>query len=744
MELPKTYNPKERGEKIYKFWQETGFFNPDKLPAAKKEGAEKFVVPIAPPNVTGELHMGHALENVLVDIMVRRKRMQGKRVLWFPGTDHAGIATQNVVEKELKKEGKTRFDLGREEFIKRVWQWRQKYGNIILDQLKKLGCSLDWSRTRFTMDKEYSLAVKEAFSHYFKKGWLYQGERVINWCPRCQTSLSDLELEYKEVNGKLWYIRYPLIKNSKSETQSKSKIQDYVIVATTRPETMLGDSALAVNPKDKRYKHLIGKKVILPIQEREIPIVAAKFVDMNFGTGCLKVTPGHDITDWKISQDHNLEVHKIINEKGKMTKASKICQGLTPLECREKVVKILKKEGLLERIENYQHALPYCYRCHHLVEPLLSKQWFLKTEKLAKMAIEAVKKGEVEFQPKRYEKIYFSWLENTEDWCISRQIWWGHQLPVWQCQTGKISNFQFPISKPGKEYFVSLKTPKKCPLCKKCKPKQVEDVLDTWFSSALWPFAALGWPKKTRDLKEFYPASLVSSARDIINLWLARMIFSGLEFMGKAPFRTCYIHSTILTKEGKRMSKSLGTGIDPLKLVEKYGSDATRFGLAWQATGLQDIRFDEGTMITGKKFCNKLWNAARFVLGQIDQGSKFQIQNSKFKIQNLTLADKEILKKLDKTIKSVNQDLDNFRFGQALETIYHFFWHEFCDKYLETSKKQLQDENYTGSTRVILLQVLLVSLKLLHPFIPFITEEIYQKLPLKDKKKSLMIEKWPF
>jgi valyl-tRNA synthetase len=568
--LSKTYDHRKVEEKIYQFWLRTGFFNPDKLAGRKKKS---FTIVVPPPNITGELHMGHALNAVIQDILIRKKRMAGFKTLWLPGTDHAGIATQNVVEKELKKEGKTRFDLGREKFVKRVWQWKEKYGNIILEQFKKLGCSLDWSRTRFTMDKDYIKAVEDAFLHYYKKGWIYQGEKVVNWCPRCQTSLSDLELEYKEKRGKLWYIKYPLVKirNSKFEIRNS-----FIVVATTRPETMLGDTAVAVNPKDKRYKDLVGKKVTLPIQNREIPIIADEAIDPKFGTGALKVTPAHDLTDWEISQRHQLKAPQVINEEGKMTKESKICQGLTPLSCREKVVKELQKKNLIEKIEDYTHSLPYCYRCHSLIEPIPSKQWFLKMDVLAKTAGKAVKSGKVKFIPKNFEKIYFDWLKNIKDWCISRQIWWGHKIPI----SGE------------------------------------EDVLDTWFSSALWPFATLGWPKKTKDLKTFYPTDVLSTARDIINLWVARMIFSGREFMKKIPFHTVLIHPTVLTKEGKRMSKSLGTGVDPMNLCQKYGADATRFGIAYQIMGGQDIKFVEDNIVMGRKFCNKLWNASRFVLMQ--------------------------------------------------------------------------------------------------------------------------------
>jgi len=708
-ELPKAYNPKEVEDKIYNLWLKSGFFNPDKLPGKRKKS---YTIVIPPPNITGSLHMGHALNATIQDILIRWKRLQGYKTLWLPGTDHAGIATQNVVEKELKKEGLTRFELGREKFLERVWQWKEKYGNIILEQFKKLGCSLDWSRTRFTLDKDYVKAVETAFSHYYRKGWIYQGEKVVNWCPRCQTSLSDLEIEYKEEKGKLWYIKYPI---------SKIQYPKSIVVATTRPETMLGDMAVAVNPRDKRYKNLVGKKAILPLVNREIPIVADGLVDPKFGTGAVKITPAHDLADYEISLRHNLELCQVIDEKAKITtKAPLPYQGLKTLEARKKIVEDLKELGLLEKIEDYTHQIPKCYRCATTVELIPSKQWFLKMGSLAKMAIKAVKSEKIKFHPNSFEKTYFDWLKNIKDWCISRQIWWGHKVPI----SGS------------------------------------RDVLDTWFSSALWPFATLGWPNKTKDLKNFYPTDVLSTDRGIINLWVARMIFSGMEFMKKVPFRDVFLHATVLTREGKRMSKSLGTGIDPMILIEKYGADAARFGIAWQIMGGQDIRFVEDNIVMGRKFCNKIWNASRFVMLQI-RNSKFEIRN-KFQIPNgaqpkagrvvggleskLTNADKKILKTLDKTIKSVNKDLEKFRFGRAARRLYDFFWHDFCDVYIEKSKKQLADKIHHGvkiQTQRILLYVLLNSLKLLHPFIPFITEEIYQKLPIKRKEKCLMVENWP-
>ena len=681
MELPKAYEPEKTEGKIYQLWEKSGFFNPDKLPGKRKK---TYAICIPPPNVTGELHMGHALNAVIQDILIRKKRMEGYKTLWVPGTDHAGIATQNVVEKNLRKEGKTRFDLGKEKFIERVWEWKDKYGNIILDQFKKIGASCDWSRTRFTMDEEYAKAVEEAFSYYYKKGWIYQGRRVVNWCPRCATSLSDLELEYKEEEGHLWYIKYPL-------AEEKGNI----LVATTRPETMLGDTAVAVNPGDKRYKSLIGKHVVLPLVNKEIPIIEDRVIDPEFGTGAVKVTPAHDLTDYDIGQRHNLEVVEIIDEKGRITDQAPLpYRGLKVLEAREKVVEDLKKNNFLEKIEDYNHQVPKCYRCGTTVELIPSLQWFLKMDKLAKLAISAVESKRVEFHPQRWEKLYFDWLYNIKDWCISRQIWWGHKIPI----------------------------------------EGQDDVLDTWFSSALWPFATLGWPDKTNDLKAFYPTQALVTARDIINLWVARMVYSGLEFAGEEPFKDVIITPTVLTKEGRRMSKSLGTGIDPIKLIEKYGADATRFGIAYQLMGGQDLKFTEDNIIMGKKFCNKIWNATRFVLMKIGT-DPISADIEKVK---LTGADKKILNSLKKTGESVNKDIENYEFGSAAHTLYDFFWHDYCDQYIEEAKNQESED-----TRRVLMHVLLNSLKMLHPFIPFVTEEIYQSLPLKNRKEAIIIEDWP-
>ncbi|MCX6813650.1 MAG: valine--tRNA ligase, partial [Candidatus Azambacteria bacterium] len=612
-----------------------------------------------PPNVTGSLHMGHALNAVIQDILIRRKRMLGFKTLWVPGIDHAGIATQSVVEKKLKKEGKTRFDLGREKFIEKVWQWKKEYGDKILDQLKRLGASCDWSRTRFTMDKNYSAAVFEAFIRYYNQGWIYRGERVVNWCPKCQTSLSDLELEYQEEKGQLYYIKYPIVEGQ----MSNIKGQRFIIVATTRPETMLGDTAVAVNPKDERYKKLIGQKVLLPLVNREISIIADRAVDIDFGAGAVKVTPAHSLVDWQIGQTHNLPMISVIDERGRLNaNAPEVYRGLKVEEARQKIVNDLKAMNLMEKIEDYTHSVPKCYRCGSTVELIPSKQWFVKMEKLAKLALAPVKSDKIKFHPKRWEKVYFNWLKNTRDWCISRQIWWGHQMPVWFCknQTG-ISNDKFLISK---------EKPLQCPFCKKCAMKQSEDVFDTWFSSALWPFAILGWPQKTKDLATYYPTDVLSTARDIINLWVARMVYSGEALAKKPPFKDIIIHATVVTKDGQRMSKSLGTGVDPLELVGKYGADALRFGLIYQNLGSQDIKFSEDTILTGKKFCNKIWNASRFVLQNANSKRKAQSVKSQFKIKNLTTADKKIITGIKKLQKDTGKLLEKYEFGKALHRLY--------------------------------------------------------------------------
>ena len=727
--LSKKYNPKEVEENIYDFWLKSGIFS------AKEKAEKNYTLFIPPPNVTGELHIGHTLNATIQDILARKKRMEGFNVLWVPGTDHAGIATQNVVEKKLKKEGKSRFDLGREKFIKEIWQWKEKYGGIILDQLKKIGASCDWTKTRFTMDKDYAFAVKKAFYHYWQEGYVYMGERPVNWCKRCGTSLSDLELEHKEENGKLWFIKYKL----------KDR-DEYITVATTRPETMLGDTAVAVNPEDERYSKLVSETVIVPLVNREIPIISDRLVDPSFGTGAVKVTPAHDMKDYEMGARNKLPMIKVIDEKGRITDEGGKYKELKVEEAREKIVNDLRTIGAIEKEEDYKVMKPKCYRCGTTIETIPSRQWFIKMDKLAEKAKEAVSSGRVKFYPKNFEKIYFDWLENIRDWCISRQIWWGHRLPVWRC---------------GDEYIVSLGELKKCPNCEKCKPEQVEDVFDTWFSSALWPFATIGWPSDCQNengvcqpkegslLKQFYSAEVLTTARDIINLWVTRMIFSGIEFMGKEPFKRVYIHPTVLTKSGKRMSKSLGTGINPIELIDKYGADAVRFGLAWQLTGLQDMRFDEQNIIAGKKFANKIWNASRFVFQQVE-GEDFSIEE--IRMENLKndlgkLPDEavKIIKEFSTLIKKTSEDIEKFEMGKALQDIYHFFWHNFCDKYIELSKTKIAGAENEDDKRKIkrsLLGILLASLITIHPFMPFITEEIYQKFPARGKEKSLMEERW--
>lgn len=707
LELEKTYDPKKVEDRIYKHWKDKNYFTP-KIDKSKKP----FVMVIPPPNVTGSLHMGHALNNTIIDILIRRARMQGKPTLYLPGTDHAGIATQNVVEKELKKEGKTRHDFGREKFIERVWQWKEKYGDRINDQLKKLGCSCDWTRERFTMDKGYSEAVKKAFLAYKKKGWIYQGERVINWCPRCQTALSDIEVEYKKQPAKLYYFKYD---------------KDFPItIATTRPETKLGDTAVAVNPSDDRYKEYIGKtyKANFAGKNLEIKIITDPVIDPKFGTGALGVTPAHSIIDSEIAEKNKLNSITVIDKFGKMTEeAGEQFKSLKAKEAREKVIAWLKENDLIEKEEDIENNISVCYRCGSELEPQPSKQWFVKMKELAKPAIEAVESGEVKFHPERFKRVYLDWMKNLKDWCISRQIWWGHRIPVWH---SKIKDQKSKI-KIEESIYIGDNPPEGY--------EQVDDVLDTWFSSALWPFAVFGWPEKTKDLDYFYPTSILSTDRGIIYLWVARMIFSGLEFMSKKPFSDVYIHPTVLTLEGKRMSKSLGTGVDPLDLIEKYGADAVRFGITYQNTGVQDMRFDENKILAGKKFANKIWNMSRFLMMNISDADGLKAESDP-----QTEADKKILASLEKLIKSINSDIDKYRFGQAAHALYKFIWHEFADIYIEKSKEQLADEKLKSSTQNNLFYVLTTSLKLLHPFMPHVTEEIWDKLPTKN---DLIVAKWP-
>lgn len=704
--LDKAYNPKEVEDRWYSRWLSKRYFYA-KIDKEKKP----FTIVIPPPNITGSLHMGHALNNSLQDMLIRKKRMEGYVALWLPGTDHAGIATQNVVEKELAKEGLTRQQLGRENFLKRVWEWKEKYGDTITEQLKKLGCSCDWERTRFTMDEGYSLAVKKVFVDLYHEGLIYKGKRIINWCPRCLTALSDIEVEHEEVESHLWYIRYPF-----------KDLDSYLVIATTRPETLLGDTAVAVNPKDSRYKDYIGRTLILPCAYREIPVIADDFVGMTFGTGALKVTPAHDPNDFEIGERHDLSRINIFTPDAKINENGGDYLGMDRYGAREAIIMDLEEGGLLEKVERHVHAIGHCYRCHTVIEPYLSEQWFVKMEPLAKPAIEVVEEGKIKFVPKRWEKVYFDWMENIKDWCISRQIWWGHQIPAWYCECGEI--------------IVQLEEPSSCSKCKSHNLVQDSDVLDTWFSSALWPFATLGWPEETEDLAYFYPTSVLSTARDIIYLWVARMIMTGLKFANNIPFHTVVIHPTVLTIEGKRMSKSLGTGVDPLDLIEKYGTDATRFGLLVQAQS-QDMRFSEEKLEMSRNFANKIWNASRFVLMNL----KDYQPPEKFKYN---LADLWILSRCNHVISQVNKAFERYDVSEVCRVLYDFFWSEFCDWYVEVSKPSLYGEVDSIRRQTIqhtLIYVLERTLSLLHPIMPFITEEIWQKLP--GAKESIVVSPWP-
>ncbi|HEB12101.1 MAG TPA: valine--tRNA ligase [Actinobacteria bacterium] len=730
--LTKVYDPSETESKWYSVWESRGYFT-SKIDLDK----EPFTIVIPPPNVTGSLHMGHALNNTIQDVVVRRRRMQGQATLWLPGTDHAGIATQNKVEQQLETEGLTRQDVGREEFIERVWKWKEEYGATIINQLKRLGCSCDWSRERFTMDEGYSKAVKEVFVRLYRDGLIYRGHRIINWCPRCHTALSDIEVDHHDVEGGLWHIRYGLADKT-----------GHLVIATTRPETLLGDTAIAVHPEDDRYKHLIGKEAVLPLVGRRLPIVGDEHVDPAFGTGALKVTPAHDPNDFEIGERHNLEQVNIFGPDAHINENGGKFAGMQRFEAREAVVGALTKEGLLEKYETHIHAVGHCYRCHTVIEPYLSEQWFVDMKPLAGPAIEAVKNGEVVFSPERWGRVYFEWMENIRDWCISRQIWWGHQIPAWYCLACG-------------ETVVDTHAPESCPKCGKTELEQDPDVLDTWFSSALWPFATLGWPDDTDDLDYFYPTSILSTARDILYLWVARMIMSGIKFVGQVPFHTVIIHPTVLNKEGRRMSKSLGTGIDPLELIDKYGTDATRFGLMVQATTMQDMRFTEEKLEMSRNFANKIWNASRFVLMNIDDADKQAIQGGlgALSADELSLPDRWILSRCQKLIGAVSASLDEYDFGGASRHLYDFFWSEFCDWYLELAKPKLYIEveseepgiDQSGAahdqlmTKVVLVKVLDTTLRLLHPFMPFITEELWQAVREKsfDAGESLMIADWP-
>ncbi|WP_209346608.1 valine--tRNA ligase [Flavonifractor sp. AGMB03687] len=708
-ELPKVYEPQEVEGRVYEMWEKNGCFeghrDPDKKP---------FTIVMPPPNVTGQLHMGHAMDSTLQDILIRFKRMQGYAALWVPGTDHAGIATQIKVEEELRKnEGLSRYDLGREKFLERVWDWKHKYGNRIVEQQKKLGASCDWSRARFTMDEGLSKAVRHVFVSLYKKGLIYKGSRIINWCPNCVTALSDAEVEYQDKPGSFWHIRYPI----------KGEEGRYVIVATTRPETMLGDTGVAVNPNDERYKDIVGKKCILPLVGREMPIVADEYVDMEFGTGCVKMTPAHDPNDFEVGLRQNLETIRVLDDNGKVVEGYGRYSGMDRYEARKAIVEDLEAGGWLVKVEPHQHNVGTCYRCHNDVEPLISAQWFVKMKPLAEEALRVVNEGEVKFVPDRFSKIYTNWMENVHDWCISRQLWWGHQIPAWTCEEcGHIT--------------VSEDDPTECEHCHSKHIKQEEDVLDTWFSSALWPFSTLGWPQETEDYKYFYPTDVLVTGYDIIFFWVARMIFSGCEHTGKPPFHTVFIHGLVRDDKGRKMSKSLGNGIDPLEMANQYGADALRFNLVTGNSPGNDMRFYTERCEAMRNFANKIWNASRFLMMNLTI-DKCELPDK------LELEDKWILSKLNSVIPEITENMERYELGVAAQKVYDFIWDSYCDWYIELTKTRLQGDDEDSKIRAqqVLCYVLTQILKLLHPFMPFITEEIWQALP--HEGDYLMLQQWP-
>jgi len=704
------YNPKDFEEKNYGNWEKKGYFKPSE---DKTKTPYSIVMP--PPNVTGKLHMGHALDDTLQDVLIRFKRMQGFNTLWLPGTDHAAIATEVKIVESLKEQGIQKHDLGREGFLKKAWEWTELYGGTIVKQQKKLGCSADWTRSRFTMDEGLSNAVLEVFKSLYDKGLIYKGKRMINWCPGCNSSISDAEVEYEEEPTHLWHIRYKV-----TGTEDR-----YIIVATTRPETMLGDTAVAVHPSDERYADLVGKTCILPIMNKEIPIIADRFVEKEFGTGCVKITPAHDPNDYQAGLTHGLEIIEVFDENFKMNNLVPEYEGMDMLEAREKIVEKLKELGSLVKIEDYMHNVGKCYRCHSTIEPKISDQWFVKMKELAQPAIEAVKTGKIKFVPERYDKTYFHWMENIQDWCISRQIWWGHQIPAYYCE------------KCG-EITVDTKMPEKCCKCGHDKLVQDEDTLDTWFSSALWPFSTLGWPENTEDLKYFYPTNTLVTGYDIITFWVSRMIFSSLEQMGEIPFDTVFIHGLVRDSLGRKMSKSLGNGVDPIEIIDKYGTDALRFSLILGISPGNDIRYMPEKLEAASNFANKLWNASKFVLMNLEDYNKENVN-----LDNLCYEDKWILSKLNRLSKEVTNNMENYEIGVATQKIYDFIWNEFCDWYIEIVKTRLYDkEDKTRSeAQYTLNKVLKEALKLLHPIMPFVTEEIYLKL--YDINESIMISEWP-
>ena len=709
-ELPKVYEPQQVEDRIYEMWEKGGYFQ-----ARKREGRKPFTIVMPPPNVTGQLHMGHAMDATLQDTLIRFKRMQGFDALWLPGVDHAGIATQIKVEEELRKEGLTRYDLGREKFLERVWDWKYKYGNRIVEQQKKLGASCDWDRARFTMDEGCSNAVREVFVSLYEKGLIYKGSRIINWCPHCVTALSDAEVEYVDKPGHLWHIRYPLADGSGE-----------VVVATTRPETMLGDTGVCVNPEDTRYQNIIGKTVILPLVNKEIPIVADSYAEMEFGTGCVKMTPAHDPNDFEVGLRHNLEVIRVLDDNGVVNAFGGKYEGLDRYEARKQIVADLEAGGYLVKIEDHAHNVGTCYRCHNDVEPIISAQWFVKMKPLAEEAINVVRDGRTRFVPDRFSKTYLNWMENVRDWCISRQLWWGHQIPAWTCEEcGHITVSRVDACK-----------------CEKCGSTRIErdpDVLDTWFSSALWPFETLGWPEKTADLEYFYPTDVLVTGYDIIFFWVARMIFSGCEHTGKTPFHTVLIHGLVRDDKGRKMSKSLGNGIDPLDMIDQYGCDALRMNMVMGNSPGNDMRFYIERCEAMRNFANKLWNASRYVLMNLseDAVNALPAQN------DLTIADKWVLSKLNSLIADVTENLEKYELGVALQKVYDFLWDTYCDWYIELTKSRLYSEDTLQKQTAlqVLVYVLNQTLRLLHPFMPFITEEIWQSIP--HDGDALIVAQWP-
>ncbi len=707
-ELNKVYDPKAVESEIYKMWEEGGYFH-----AERDESKKPFTIVMPPPNVTGQLHMGHAMDATLQDSIIRFKRMQGYNALWIPGVDHAGIATQIKVEEELRKEGLTRYDLGREKFLERVWDWKNRFGNRIVEQQKKLGASCDWDRARFTMDEGCSKAVREVFVSLYEKGLIYKGSRIINWCPHCVTALSDAEVEYVDKPGHLWHIRYPLEDGSGE-----------VVVATTRPETMLGDSGVCVNPNDDRYRSIVGKNVILPLLNKPIPVVADDYAEMEFGTGCVKMTPAHDPNDFEVGLRHNLEVIRVLDDEGKVNSLGGKYEGMDRYEARKAIVADLEAQGYLVKVEDYSHNVGTCYRCHNDVEPIISAQWFVKMKPLAEEAIRVVKDGETKFVPDRFTKTYLNWMENVRDWCISRQLWWGHQIPAWTCaDCGHIT--------------VSREDACKCEKCGSANIERDPDVLDTWFSSALWPFETLGWPEKTPDLDYFYPTDVLVTGYDIIFFWVARMIFSGCEHTGRTPFHTVLIHGLVRDDKGRKMSKSLGNGIDPLEMIDQYGCDALRMNMVTSNSPGNDMRFYVERCEAMRNFANKLWNASRYVMMNLGEDFVPGLP------ENLEIADKWVLSKLNTLISEVTENMEHYELGIAVQKIYDFIWDTYCDWYIELTKARLYSEEADRKQTAlqVLVYVLDQTLRLLHPFMPYITEEIWQSLP--HEGKALIVAKWP-